>query len=70
MILAVVGILMLILMNMHHRLIFYIGLGILVVDFLVNMVFRKYEIQGSTQLNAQVRLAVAAVLLLVFFLLK
>jgi hypothetical protein len=69
MILAVTGILMLMLMNAHHRLIFYIGLGILGATMLVNLLFRLYKLQGAMLLIAQIRLLIALVLLLVFFLL-
>ena len=69
MILAVAGILMLMLMTAHHRLIFYLGLVILAATMLANFFLRMYKLRGIGLLTAQIRLVVALVLLLIFFLL-
>ena len=69
MILAVAGILMLMLMNAFHRPVFYTGLGILCMALMLNGLLLRYNIRGMTHITAQLRLVIALVILIVFFLL-
>lgn len=69
MILAVAGILMLILLNAFHRPVFYSGLAILLLAMIGNAIFLRYDFRGMTHITAQIRLLIAVVVMLVFFLL-
>ncbi len=68
MILAVAGILTLMLMDAFHRQVFFTGLGILCLALLSNGLFLRYGLKGMTHITAQLRLVIAMVMLLVFFL--
>ncbi len=68
-ILAVAGILILILMNDFHRPVFFTALALLGMLLLANGLFLRYKIMGVTHITAQLRLVIALVILLVFFLL-
>jgi len=68
-ILAVAGILILILMNDFHRPVFFTALALLGMLLLANGLFLRYKIMGVTHITAQLRLVIAMVLLVVFFLL-
>jgi len=69
MILAVAGILILMLMNAYHQSVFYTVLAILCVGLLGNGILLRYNIRGMMHITAQLRLVIALVILLVFFLL-
>ncbi|MCD4723572.1 MAG: hypothetical protein K8R63_01930 [Bacteroidales bacterium] len=69
MILAAAGILMLMLMDAFHRPVFFTGLGILVLVLLLNGFFLRYNMKGMTHITVQLRLVIALVILIVFFLL-
>jgi hypothetical protein len=69
MILAGAGILMLMLMNAFHRPVFYTSLGLLGAVLMANGIFLRYNIRGFMHITAQLRLLIALVILLVFFLL-
>ena len=69
MVLAVTGILMLMLMNTFHRPVFYTVLAIISIVMLLNGIFYSFNIRGMTHITAQIRLVIALVILLVFFLL-
>ena len=69
MILAAAGILMLMLMNAHQRPVFFTALGLLGAVLMANGIFLRYNIRGALHITAQLRLVIAMVILLVFFLL-
>ena len=69
MILAVAGILILMLMNAYHQPVFYTVLAILCVGLLANGILLRYNIRGMMHITAQLRLVIALLLLVVFFLL-
>ncbi len=69
MILAAAGILLLMLLNAFHRPVFYAVLALLSVGLLLNGIFLRYDIRGLAHITAQIRLVIALVLLVVFFLL-
>lgn len=69
MILAVAGILLLMLMNTFQSQLFFIGLALLSVALLLNGIFLRYNIRGMTHIMAQIRLLIAIVVMVVFFLL-
>jgi hypothetical protein len=69
MLMAGAGILMLMLMNAFHRPVFYTTLGLLGAVLLANGIFLRYKIGGFMHITAQLRLVIALVILLVFFLL-
>jgi hypothetical protein len=69
MILAIAGILMLMLMNSFRSQVFYSGLALLVIAMIANAFFLKLNFRGVIHITAQLRLLIAMVILLVFFLL-
>ena len=69
MILAIAGILMLMLMNAFHSQVFYCGLAFLLVTMIGNAIFLRYDMRGMIHITAQLRLVIAMVILLVFYLL-
>ncbi|HSG67398.1 MAG TPA: hypothetical protein VK994_01730 [Bacteroidales bacterium] len=69
MLLAVAGILTLMLTNAFHRPVFYSSIGIVLVGLAANGIFLHYNFRGMTHITAQVRLIIAMVVMVVFFLL-
>ncbi len=69
MLLAVAGILVLMLMDAFHRPVFYATAAIAIAGLLANGVFLQYNIRGIAHITAQVRLIIALVVMVVFFLL-
>ncbi|NQT78437.1 MAG: hypothetical protein HQ565_12035 [Bacteroidetes bacterium] len=69
MILAVAGILLLMLINTFQSQVFFSGLALLSVALLLNSIFLRYNIRGMTHITAQIRLLIAIVVMVVFFLL-
>lgn len=69
MILAVTGILLLMLLNAFRRPVFYSAMAIISIALLLNGLSLTYNIRGMAHITAQIRLVIAMVLLVVFFLL-
>lgn len=71
MILSVAGMLMLMfmLMDAFHRPVFYFVITLLVIAMIANAVLLKYNIRGMMHITAQIRLMIALIVLVVFFLL-
>lgn len=69
MILAVAGILMLMLMNAHSRIIFIAAMGLMLLGLIVNIALRPDRVPASLKLLNAIRLLVGMVLLVVFYLL-
>jgi len=68
MILAVAGILMLMLTDAFRRPVFFTALGLLGTVMLLNGFFLRYDIKGMTHITAQLRLVIALVMLIAFYL--
>ena len=69
MVLAVAGILVLMLTDAFHQPVLYADASLAFAGLLMNGVFLRYNIRGFAHITAQVRLLIALVVMVVFFLL-